>query len=70
MQPLFKTTPIILPTPPILLEKSELPLPFFWKFQKLNPHLYKGRGVPTMLYLFQVKKVPFTAWKIAATLSL
>ena len=70
MQPLFKTTPLILPTPPILLEKSELPLPFFWKFQELNPHLYKGRGVPTMLYLFQVKKVPFTAWKIAATLSL
>ena len=71
MQTLFLKQPHLFYQPLHFYWKNlNSPSLFFWKFQKLIPHLYKGRELPTMLYLFQVKKVPFTAWKIAATLSL
>ena len=50
------------------------PLCFYVKNMNPLPHLFfesfkKGWG-PVMLYLFQVKKVTFTDWKITAMLSL
>ena len=60
--PFFKTTPPILATPPIFMGKIWTPPPPFFleNFENSTP-LYKGTGgwgvrVPTMLYLFQVKK--------------
>ena len=55
--------------------KSDTPLFYFFKktspILPTAPYLWEEKfELPTMRYLFQVKKVTFIDWKIDATLSL